>query len=197
MGQAVTMHERRGNRTRAALVRAAIDLFGQKGVEQTSIDEITQAASVAKGTFYVHFQRKQDVLLELGAQIIESLDRPAVAGDTTEVFGILADRLAKIMSELPRHVTGRMVREIVGHREHWTRVLGERRTLGAFIEPIVRADQIAGRMRTDQTAARLAQGLVILWLDSIIGWAERPVERPLERDLAKATSLFLDGASTR
>lgn len=66
MGQPVAMREGRGDRTRAALVRAAIDLFGRKGVEQTSIDEITQAASVAKGTFYVHFQRKQDVLLELG-----------------------------------------------------------------------------------------------------------------------------------
>ncbi|MGH8931823.1 MAG: TetR/AcrR family transcriptional regulator [Egibacteraceae bacterium] len=184
----------RGDRTRTALVQAALSLFGQNGVERTSIDEITQASNVAKGTFYVHFQRKQDVLLELGAQVVESLDHTPPSGDAVEALGILGNRLAKIMSEMPRHVTGRMVREIVGHREHWTRVLGDRRTLGAIIEPIIETGQTAGMMRTDQTAARLAQALVILWLDNIIGWAERPVDLPLKRDLAKATALFLDGA---
>ncbi len=131
-------------------------------------------------TYYVHFQRKQDVLLELG--------------DAAEALDFLGNRLAKIMSEMPRHITGRMVREIVGHREHWTRVLGNRRTLGAIIEPVIQTGQAAGVMRTDQTAARLAQALVILWLDNIIGWAERTVDLPLRQALAKATTLFLDGA---
>ncbi|MGH8906431.1 MAG: TetR/AcrR family transcriptional regulator [Egibacteraceae bacterium] len=194
MRQVAAMREGRGDRTRTALVHAALELFDRKGAEQTSIDEITHAANVAKGTFYVHFQRKEDVLLELAAQVIESLDHHALPEGAADALHALGDRLAVLMADMPREVTGRMVREIIGHREDWIRVLGNRHKVGDCIQPIVEAAQASGQMRTDQTPARLAQGLVILWLDSIIGWAERPVERPLERDLAKATSLFLNGA---
>jgi hypothetical protein len=99
------------------------------------------------------------------------------------------------MDGLPRAVTGRMVREIVGHREEWVRVLGDRRTLGAVIQPFIERGQTSGELRNDQSAARLSQALVILWLDNVIGWAEREADRPLARDLEKATALFLTGAS--
>jgi AcrR family transcriptional regulator len=194
MRHVVAMREGRGDRTRTLLVHAALELFDRQGVEQTSIDDITHAANVAKGTFYVHFQRKQDVLLELAAQVIKSLNSDALPDSPADALHIMGDRLATIMTELPRKVTGRMVREIIGHREDWIRVLGKRRKLGDCIHPIIEAGQASGHIRTDHTTARLSQGLVILWLDSIISWAERPVERPLERDLAKATSLFLNGA---
>jgi AcrR family transcriptional regulator len=194
MRHVAAIREGRGDRTRAMLVRAALELFDCHGVEQTSIDDITHAANVAKGTFYVHFQRKQDVLLELAAQVIKSLDCNALPDSPIEALHAMGDRLATIMTTMPRKVTGRMVREIIGHREDWLRVLGKRRKLGDCIHPIIEAGQASGHMRTDHTTARLAQGLVILWLDSIISWAERPVERPLERELANATSLFLTGA---
>lgn len=186
----------RGDRTRAALVHAALDLFGRKGIDQTSIDEITAAVKVAKGTFYVHFQRKQDVLLEGAAQIVESLNHLTLPIGTPAALRALSDRFAAIMTTIPRPVIGWMVREIVGHREDWVRVLGDRRPLSACIKPIVEAGQVSGELRTDQSPARLAQALTVLWLDNVIGWAERPRERPLARDLALATTLFLEGTRT-
>ncbi|UIY23207.1 TetR/AcrR family transcriptional regulator [Rhizobium leguminosarum] len=41
---------------------AAERLFLEKGVELTTIEEITTGAGVAKGTFYLHFSSKADVL---------------------------------------------------------------------------------------------------------------------------------------
>src|SRR6185503_8899071 len=48
-------------RTRDGLVAAAEELFAARGPDAVSIDEITAAAEVAKGTFYTHFSDKDDI----------------------------------------------------------------------------------------------------------------------------------------
>lgn len=183
----------RGDRTRATLVAAALDLFDRNGVEATSVDEITATAAVAKGTFYVHFERKTDVLLAKAADILVALADEPLDGDAPAALAELGDRVAAQMSTMPRVVMGRMVREIVGNREDWLRILGDRRTLNAVILPIVERGQVEGTLRADLSAQRLAQGLTILWLDAVVGWAERTQPRDLTIDLRRATALFLDG----
>ena len=49
--------ERRGA-VRAALLTAGHHLLAQRPIDALAIDEITQAAGVAKGSFYTHFQDK-------------------------------------------------------------------------------------------------------------------------------------------
>ena len=186
----------RGDRTRATLVAAGLELFGRQGVEATSVDEITSAAQVAKGTFYVHFEHKTDVLLERAALLIETLAEAAQGGDAAHALADLGDRVAAEMSTMPRPVMGRMVREIVGGRDAWLRVLGDRPTLSAIILPLVERGQADGALRTDLSPRRLAQALTILWLDAVVGWAERRRELDLAEDLRRATALFLDGAVT-
>lgn len=44
-----------------ALLSTAYELFTTKGVNKTSIDEISKAAGVAKGTFYLYFKDKYDI----------------------------------------------------------------------------------------------------------------------------------------
>lgn len=48
-----------------AIVRAGEELFRTKGFMETTIDEITGTAGVARGTFYNYFQTKEDLALEL------------------------------------------------------------------------------------------------------------------------------------
>lgn len=47
------------------LLDAAYKLFLGKGVFKTSIDEIVREADVAKGTFYLYFRNKEDLLQKL------------------------------------------------------------------------------------------------------------------------------------
>lgn len=44
------------------LIDAAYDLFTEKGVNITPIDEVVKMAGVAKGTFYLYFKDKYDLL---------------------------------------------------------------------------------------------------------------------------------------
>jgi AcrR family transcriptional regulator len=51
---------------RDELMNAAQRLFLKQGVASTTIEQITSAADVAKGTFYLYFSSKEDVLDALG-----------------------------------------------------------------------------------------------------------------------------------
>lgn len=51
---------------RDELMRAAQRLFLKHGAGPTTIEQITAGADVAKGTFYLHFSSKEDLLAALG-----------------------------------------------------------------------------------------------------------------------------------
>lgn len=56
---------RRGQETRAALLRAAEEVIGAKGYAASAITDITRAAGIAQGTFYIYFDSKEHVFREL------------------------------------------------------------------------------------------------------------------------------------
>lgn len=58
----------------------AMDLFRRQGFEETRVEEITQAAGVAKGTFFNYFATKEDVLLYIGERHIARLSAALANG---------------------------------------------------------------------------------------------------------------------
>lgn len=60
---------RKRDRTRGEIVAAAERLVALHGLDALSIDEITAAADVAKGTFYTHFADKDDLAAAIGRQV--------------------------------------------------------------------------------------------------------------------------------
>jgi AcrR family transcriptional regulator len=64
----------RRDRTRVALVRAGQKLFSERPIEIVSIDDIVQAAAVAKGTFYNHFADKDEFEREILAEARRELE---------------------------------------------------------------------------------------------------------------------------
>ncbi len=55
------------------ILKAALDLFTQKGYFNTSIAEIREAADVSTGTIYHHFKTKEAIAAALFSTIVESL----------------------------------------------------------------------------------------------------------------------------
>lgn len=60
--------------TRARLLAAAQELFVEKGFHATRPQDISRAAGVGHGTFYLHFKDKQDCFLAFANQAAETLE---------------------------------------------------------------------------------------------------------------------------
>ncbi|MGB3861970.1 MAG: helix-turn-helix domain-containing protein, partial [Candidatus Aminicenantaceae bacterium] len=68
-----TRQQRRLSRTRQKLLDAARSLFAEKGLDLTTIDDITERADVGKGTFYYHFKNKEGLLKVLINEVLGGL----------------------------------------------------------------------------------------------------------------------------
>jgi len=66
-------HQKRSLDKRARLKEAGLALFGEKGYQATSIDEIARRANLAVGGFYQHFRSKRQLLLVLMDELLDKL----------------------------------------------------------------------------------------------------------------------------
>jgi AcrR family transcriptional regulator len=57
--------ERRRMRTRDQLKQAAIDLLIEQGFDVMTVQDITDRADLGRGTFYIYFKDKQDILWKI------------------------------------------------------------------------------------------------------------------------------------
>jgi len=86
--QQVNRGQKRAARTRKKLKEAALDIFSEKTVDATTIDEITKKADVGKGTLYQHFSDKTEIVFSLVEDTVDHLiaqmDQPHALPETLE-----------------------------------------------------------------------------------------------------------------
>src|SRR5262245_5364195 len=61
----VSRRERKRVETRERIFRAALRLFAHRGFSETTVEDITEAADVGKGTFFNYFPSKEHVFAVL------------------------------------------------------------------------------------------------------------------------------------
>lgn len=109
-----TRLDRRKARTRQALIDAAVGLIAAGRGDRASIQEITDAADIGFGSFYNHFDSKDELFATASAEVLERwgqmIDR-ACAGiaDPAEIFAVsfrISGRLGWTHPDMARFITG-------------------------------------------------------------------------------------------
>jgi AcrR family transcriptional regulator len=93
--------------TRERILDVALELFNEHGYDKTSLREIAERLGVTKAALYYHFERKEDLLLELhlrlhelGRGILGKLDG---LGDEREVVAAWPVLLDELIDEVLAH----------------------------------------------------------------------------------------------
>jgi AcrR family transcriptional regulator len=81
-GQATGLRARKKQETREALTRAALELFAERGYDETTLAEIAEAAGVSTRTIFAYFPGKEDILFCKTQTMLDALaaalaNRPA------------------------------------------------------------------------------------------------------------------------
>jgi TetR/AcrR family transcriptional regulator, regulator of mycofactocin system len=86
----VTLQSRKQEFARDAIWTAAIDLFAEKGFDETTVDDIVAAAGTSRRTFFRYFESKRDLIAEpivsYGASLTNAIDSSRPASTTAELF---------------------------------------------------------------------------------------------------------------
>jgi AcrR family transcriptional regulator len=75
--------------TRSCLMKSAAKIFARRGLQQASIDEVTEDAGFTKGAFYANFKSKEELFLamldERFAARLKEIDAAVASDETPEV----------------------------------------------------------------------------------------------------------------
>lgn len=80
------MKQRDPKRRRAAIERAATELFAERGFAATSTKQIAQRAGVAEGTIFRHFRNKKALLLGVVEPLVQNFFAPMATESLREVL---------------------------------------------------------------------------------------------------------------
>ena len=88
------MARQRSEEAHERVLRAALGLFGERGIDATSMDRITKASGVSKATIYHHWPNKEALLMDV-MLMVNGLDRDPEDIDSGDLCGDLATVLSR------------------------------------------------------------------------------------------------------
>jgi AcrR family transcriptional regulator len=188
--------ERRKADIRNRLFRAALELFATRGFMATTVEDITGAADVAKGTFFNHFPTKEHLLTEFGEWRVAIIRKARAEAEQGRLP--LRDVLRRLVFQLvkepgrSRAMTRCMLLGALGNEPVAglvQKTFAEGRTVLAEIMTI---GQRRGEIRRDWPAADLARLFQQSYFGAMYIWVLHPA-LDVRRNLDATFSLFWTG----
>lgn len=154
---------------------AALRVFAQRGLHQTTLDDVAKEAGVSKGTIYLYFKNKEDLFIAAAQQVVPTLDElvsnRSASFSAEEDFEQMLRSVARTMYRRFRTPTylaffGLIAAETLRHPE-WGRLYFERivlavnRRLAELLQKAM-ADGIARKLDPILTARAFAGMFLIM-----------------------------------
>ena len=184
---------------REEILSAGLEALHGRGFNATSVQDITQAAGVPKGSFYNHFSSKE----ELGAAVVElyahqSAKRAAVLADSSLEPVVRLRRYFQSMIAMVGHpgAPGCLLGNFGAELSNQSPAIRER-VSNAFagwillLAGVIAEAQTAGDLKKDIAATTMAAFLIDAWEGAVLRFKVEQSKAPLEAFLAMAFSRIL------
>ena len=86
--------------TKRKLISAGLELIKEKGFNAINVEDITKKAGVAKGTFYVYFKRKEDIVMEISRTTFGEIADELEQMENAELFDKLRHYFRRFMEQV-------------------------------------------------------------------------------------------------
>lgn len=198
--QKVSRREANKAEVRRRLLRAARELFAQRGIGRTTMDDIARRAEVSRATVFNYFPAKSDIVAALVARLEGAFRRAvdeqlALPRSTAERIRGVFDVTATGMLRAPA-----LHRLLIGESEaHFTVARTSGRRMGrmyAAFGDLLEAGRARHKVRTDVSAETLAQIVGGTYMAILHGWRLSP-RYPLARRLEEAARVLSEVIAPR
>jgi AcrR family transcriptional regulator len=188
--------QRRREETSERLFAAAMELFSHKGFAQTTVEDITRAADVGKGTFFNYFPSKEHVLGYLVGKQQGTVQRHLILAreakmTSEEVLTSLGRSLIRFPSKSPQ-LARSIIQSFLGNIEVREYIVREMSIAREWIAEIIRLGQERGELRDGILPAELARAFHRVLLGTVLMWALDP-ESSLEKQFVNTMRMIFSG----
>lgn len=187
----------KGERTRAAILDAAVERFGREGYRRTSVADVARDVGISGPAVYAYFPTKQALFVaavdEDAAALIEQGAGAVLRGEGANSWR--ETLILTLLDALPSHPLARRI--LAGLEPDFTVRLIEIPALEQLRKACaarLRQGQLDGEVRDDLDPTRIANGLVTLILSMLISLVQvgREAVALLGADVAELISAALD-----
>jgi AcrR family transcriptional regulator len=185
---------RKKARTRQAIYEAAMRLFLERGYGAVTVEDVCDAADVAKGTFFLHFPTKDALLAEYGRQATDDLHERLAKhrGGAASALRFVLHTLAERAEQHPEMVR-LTVRETMARPAAIEQSTEQGRNLGMLMADLVRRGQAAGELRRGILPEVAGAVLVASYFTIVNIWATGSEKFDLTDVVEQSLKLVLHG----
>jgi len=191
--------ERKKRALKQHIYQCAVGLFASQGYENTTVDQIAEAADIGRATFFNHYPAKGDILHEIAAYTVDYargiFDREFSASERSALEKAMCSlhEFGRIFDRNPLHqrvVFLDVMRSQTGSAE------GGRVPADDLIDSLaghLHAEQQRGELKPELDPQQLAEMLTGVYMYTILGAIRGEYQGSVAERCRKAAEIFMRG----
>ncbi|MGE7916106.1 TetR/AcrR family transcriptional regulator [Lysinibacillus xylanilyticus] len=189
--------------TREKLLKTSLELFNKHGFEYVSIEQITKACNVSKGTFYTHFPSKYDVILEkfkeldsFYSTVEKNIDRTLPASE--KILLLYQEQMKYLTNVVGKDLlrtmyTAAMTNQV--EQDHY--LISPQRKIFQIMNSYIEEGIELGEFRQDLKVTQMQTIIRRCMRANVYDWLIHNEDFDLATEMAQFTTIVLDGLKVK
>jgi AcrR family transcriptional regulator len=189
------LRQGRSVNTRRTIIRAAARLWGHQDYAETTVEDICAAAGVGRSTYYLHFESKERLLIELALAtargVAADVETGVQGGTVDDELRTFMDGLVRRMEGTPRSLAVTVMRQVSITSVSSRQPAEEDVLFDDVLTRVVREGQERGELRAEVDPRDVGEVMAGMTIDALQRWAGGADERTLRQSLELRFDLAL------